>query len=71
MVVKLPGQDIVLTPKTENRLFFVDERYEQEFSLDENESFYICKSIAGLKLNQSAQDPITYLYPLEKDKIHI
>lgn len=57
--------------ETENRLFFVDERYEQGFPLDENESFYIGKSIAGLKLNQSAQNPITYLYPLEKDKIHI
>ena len=68
---KLPRQDIVLTPKTENRLFFVNERYEQGFSLDENESFYIGKSIARLKLNQSAQNPITYLYPLEKDKIHI
>ena len=68
---RLPRQDIVLTPKTENRLFFVDERYEQGFSLDENESFYIGKSIARLKLNQSAQNPITYLYPLEKDKIHI
>ena len=62
---------IVLTPKSENRLFFVDERYEQGFPLDENESFYIGKSIAGLTLNQSAQNPITYLYPLEKDKIHI
>ena len=49
--------------KTENRLFFVDERYEQGFPLDENESFYIGKSIAGLKLNQSAQNPITYLNP--------
>ena len=68
---KLPRQDIVLTPKTENRLFFVNERYEQGFSLDENESFYIGKSIARLKLNQSAQNPIIYLYPLEKDKIHI
>ena len=68
---KLPRQDIVLTPKTENRLFFVNERYEQGFSLDENESFYIGKSIARLKLNQSAQNPITYLYPLEKDKNHI
>lgn len=68
---KLPRQDIVLTPKTENRLFFVDERYEQGFPSDENESFYIGKSIAGLKLNQSAQNPITYLYPPEKDKIHI
>ncbi|MEI3008607.1 MAG: hypothetical protein V8T27_11140, partial [Ruminococcus bicirculans (ex Wegman et al. 2014)] len=36
--------------------FFVDERYEQGLSLDENESFYIGKSIAGLKLNQSAQN---------------
>ena len=71
MIVKLPIQDIVLTPKTENIVFFVDERYEQEFPLDENESFYIGKSIAGLKLNQSAQNLITYLYPLEKDKIHI
>ena len=68
---KLPRQDIVLTPKTENRVFFVDKRYEQEFPLDENEEFYLGKSIAGLKLNQSAQNPITYLYPLEKDKIHI
>ena len=57
--------------ETENRLFFVDERYEQGFPLDENETFYIGKSIARLKLNQSAQNPITYLYPLEKDKIHI
>lgn len=57
--------------ETENRLFFVDERYEHGFPSDKNESFYIGKSIAGLKLNQSAQNPITYLYPLEKDKIHI
>ena len=34
-----------------------------DFSFDENESFYIGKSIAGLKLNQSAQNPITYLNP--------
>ena len=58
---RLPRQDIVLTPKTENRLFFVDERYEHGFPLDENEEFYIGKSIARLKLNQSAQNPITYL----------
>lgn len=68
---RLPRQDIVLTPKTENRLFFVDERYEHGLPLDENEEFYLGKSIAGLKLNQSAQNPITYLYPPEKDKIHI
>lgn len=68
---RLPRQDIVLTPKTENRLFFVDKRYEQRLPLDENEVFYLGKSIAGLKLNQSAQNPITYLYPPEKDRIHI
>lgn len=56
---------------TKSRVFFVNERYEQGFPLDENEIFYIGKSIARLKLNQSAQNPITYLYPLEKDKIHI
>ena len=66
---RLPRQDIVLTPKTENRLFFVDERYEQGFPLDENEEFYIGKSIAGLKLNQSAQNPITYLNPWYREKI--
>lgn len=34
-----------------------------DFSFDENESLYIGKSIAGQKLNQSAQNPITYLNP--------
>ena len=34
-----------------------------DFSFDEDESFYIGKSIAGLKLNKSAQNPITYLNP--------
>ena len=58
---KLPRQDIVLTPNNENRVFFVDERYEQGLPLDENEEFYLGKSIARLKLNQSAQNPITYL----------
>lgn len=60
---RLPRQDIVLTPKTENRLFFVDKRYERGLPLDENEEFYLGKSIAGLKMNQSAQNPITYLNP--------
>lgn len=42
-----------------------------DFSFDENESFYIGKSIAGQKLNQSAQNPITYLNPQKRDKILI
>lgn len=62
---RLPRNDIILTPTTENRLFFVDKRFEEGLPLDDNESFYIGKSIAGLKLNQSAQNPITYLYPEE------
>lgn len=60
---RLPKQNNVLTPKTVNRLFFVDERYEQGFPPDENQSFYIYKSIAGFKLNKLAQNPITYLNP--------
>lgn len=60
---RLPKQNNVLTPKTENRLFFVDERYEQGLPPDENQSFYMYKSIAGFKLNKLAQNPITYLNP--------
>lgn len=62
---KLPRQDIELSPRTENRVFFVDEDYESGRPYDENEAFYYGKSIAGLKVNQSAQNPITYLFPKE------
>ena len=62
---KLPRQDIVLTSKIENRVFFVDERFERNEMRDEAEEFYLYKSIAGLKINQSAQNPITYLNPVE------
>lgn len=58
---KLPRQDIELNKRTENRVFFVDEDYEKDGSRDAAEEFYLYKSIAGLKLNQSAQNPITYL----------
>ena len=60
---RLPRQDVILTPKTENRVFFIDEGFERGLPMDENQEFYIGKSIAGLKLNQSAQNPITYLSP--------
>lgn len=60
---KLPRQNITLTPQNENRIFFSDESFEKGFSGDENELFYQGKSIAKLKVNQSAQNPITYLYP--------
>lgn len=60
---KRPRQDEILTPQTENRIFFVDEGFEKGYPYDENEAFYLGKSIAGLKLNQGAQNPITYLNP--------
>ena len=60
---KLPRKEIKLTPRTENRVFFVDSGFEHNNPIDEAEEFYLYKSIAGLKLNQSAQNPITYLEP--------
>lgn len=60
---KLPRKDIQLTSQMENRVFFVDENFENGLGYDENEKFYYGKSIADLKINQSAQNPITYLHP--------
>lgn len=58
---KLPSHVAQLTSKTENRVFFVDKGFENHGLLDEAGKFYLYKSIAGLKVNQSAQNPITYL----------
>lgn len=44
--------------RVKNRIYFTCADYEQ---LDENQQFYLHKSIADLKVNQSAQNPITYL----------
>lgn len=44
-------------------MFLVDEGFENNESRDDAEDFYLHKSIAGLKVNQSAQNPITYLNP--------
>ena len=57
---------------TKNRVF----EHEKESLVSPNSEKLKLKTIAdiknaGLKLNQSAQNPITYLYLLEKDKIHI
>lgn len=61
---KLPRKDIVLTPRLENRLFFEDEGFEKGLAMDDNEQFYLGKSITRLKVNQSAQNPITYIEPV-------
>ena len=57
---------------TKNRVF----EHEKESLVSPDSEKLKLKTIAdiknaGLKLNQSAQNSITYLYPLEKDKIHI
>lgn len=57
----LPRPDIVLTAKNENRLFFIDESFEAGLPMDENERFYFGKSIAKIQMNQSTQNPVTYL----------
>ena len=45
-----------------DRVYFICRDYEH---LDENQQFYLHKSIADLKVNQSSQNPITYLTPME------
>ena len=42
------------------RAYFISKNYE---TLDDNQQFYLHKSIAELTVNQSAQNPITYLIP--------
>lgn len=60
---KLPRRDMDLKEKDYNRVFFVDKNFEDGVSFDSNQQFYLGKSIAKLKLNQSAQNPITYINP--------
>ena len=61
-VDRLPRQDIVLTERNENRVFFVDNDYENGIPMDANAKFYCNKTIAKLA-NQSSQYPITYIDP--------
>lgn len=62
---RLPRQDIVLDSKLEKRIFFEDKSFEKGLPLDENQLFYLNKSISELKINQTAQNPITYLHPIK------
>lgn len=54
----------MLTPedyeKIKNRIYFICKNYD---ILDDVGNFYLHKSIINLKINQSAQNPITYLSP--------
>lgn len=49
-----------------NRIYFVCDDYE---NLDSEGQFYLHKSIAELRVNQSAQNPITYLEPLNSNEL--
>ena len=62
-MIDIPQREI-LTPedyeRLKNRVYFVCNDYR---NLDDEGQFYLHKSIAKLKVNQSAQNPITYLMP--------
>lgn len=62
-MIDIPQRGI-LTPddyeKIKNRVYFVCNNYH---NLDKEGQFYLHKSIVNLKVNQSAQNPITYLMP--------
>ncbi len=62
---RLPTKDIILSEERKNRIYFVDDNFENHIPLDEAGKFYLGKSIAQLKVNQGAQNPITYLNPLK------
>ena len=52
-----------LTPKLADRVFFVDTSFEQGLPPDENQKFYLGKSILNLDINIKAQNPVIYLSP--------
>lgn len=54
-----------LTPRVANRVFFVDMSFEQGLPHDENQKFYIGKSLHNLDINVNAQNPVAYLDPQE------
>ncbi len=65
-MIDVPQRDILKTEDYERlkkRVYFICKDYSV---LDEDGHFYLNKSIANLKVNQSAQNPITYLSPEDK-----
>lgn len=56
-----------ISEKLKDRVYFISNNYEL---LDKNQLFYLHKSIAGLKVNQTAQNPITYLIPKQYSELH-
>ena len=63
-----PQRDIIDSKdfdRLKNRVYFICKDYNK---LDENAEFYLYKSIVNLKVNQSAQNPISYLSPEVKNR---
>ena len=61
-VPQIESLDEETLERGKDRVYFICRDYEH---LDENQQFYLHKSIADLKVNQSSQNPITYLTPME------
>ena len=62
-MIEIPQRGILKPEDHErlkNRVYFICKDYNE---LDEEGRFYLNKSIVDLKVNQSAQNPITYLAP--------
>ena len=65
-MIDIPQKELLKPEKYEkmkNRVYFICKDYKK---LDDEGKFYLNKSICELKLNQSAQNPVTYLYPERK-----
>lgn len=63
--IDIPQRDVMKSEDYErlkNRVYFICNDYR---NLDEDGRFYLNKTIVNLKINQSAQNPITYLSPIE------
>lgn len=59
-VPRIEDYEAASLERRKNRVYFISREYEQQ---DENQKFYLHKSIADLKVNQVAQNPISYLAP--------
>lgn len=57
-VPRVEELDAETLERGKNRVYFICRDYE---AMDENQWFYLHKSIEDLRVNQSAQNPITYL----------
>ena len=60
-VERLPKRIRTLTKELGDRIFFVDEAFENGSPYDENQIFYCWKSVAELEKVQKSQNPIIYI----------